>query len=373
MGLEVPKIRSIKPHPYFDLVTVKMLRGQTTADFEKNASAIAHAFGSRRCRVRESKPGEVVLQFMTADPLAEIIPPLEMPESPPLDDPVAVRAFLQRVPVGLRDDGTPWCLQVLGKHTLVAGAMGSGKGSVLWSTLRYLGPLIRDGVVEIWAGDPKGLQELGIGKSLFKRVESRPATIASMLTEAADWMEERATQFGIDGTRLHEPTVEHPLILVVIDEIANLTAYAEKAVKDKVNLALGRLLSMGRAPAFSVFAALQDPRKEVLTLRGLFPQRIALKLDSPTETNMVLGDGMHQLGALCDKIKDMPRTEQGVGYMKLDGVREPERVRASFPTDDDIRAMAREYRPGAPPRFRVDTSGTELVAVGVDLNKAFGA
>lgn len=343
MALEVPKILSVEGRPYFDLVRVQMIRGQTTQDYERNAEAFAHAFGSRRCRIRESVPGEVVLQFATADPLAEIIAPFSVPSLLPLTDAVAIRDYLQRVPIGLRDDGDPWHLQVLGKHTLVAGAMGSGKGSVLWSTLRHLAPLVRAGLVEVWTADAKGGMEMGIGKPLFARFERKPAGIASMLTEAADWMEERATEFGLDGTRLHEPSRRHPLVLVVIDEIANLTAYSEKGVKDSVLQSLGRLLSMGRAPAFSVFAALQDPRKEVLTLRGLFPQRVALKLDTEQETDMVLGAGMYKLGALCDRIKDLPNTEQGVGYMKLDGVREPERVRACFQTDEDVRAMVAEH------------------------------
>lgn len=343
MALEVPKILSVEGRPYFDLVKVQMIGGQATADYERNAEALAHAFGSRRCRIRESIPGEVVLQFATADPLVEVIRPFQVPRAPALTDAVAVREYLQRVPVGLRDDGEEWCLQVLGKHTLVAGAMGSGKGSVLWSVLRHLAPMIQAGLVEVWAADPKGFMELGLGEPLFARFEGKPKRIAAMLVEAADWMEERAHEFGMDGTRLHEPSRRHPLVLVLIDEIANLTAYAEKGVKDSVLQSLGRLLSMGRAPAFSVFAALQDPRKEVLTLRGLFPQRVALKLDTEQETDMVLGAGMYKLGALCDRIKDLPNTEQGVGYMKLDGVREPERVRACFQTDEDVRAMVAQY------------------------------
>jgi len=55
---------------------------------------------------------------------------------------------------------------------------------------------------------------------------------------------------------------------------------------------------------------------------------------------MVLGDGARDRGALCDQIPDgMP----GVGYVALDGVREPMRVRAAYVTDEDIAAMAAEH------------------------------
>jgi S-DNA-T family DNA segregation ATPase FtsK/SpoIIIE len=55
---------------------------------------------------------------------------------------------------------------------------------------------------------------------------------------------------------------------------------------------------------------------------------------------MVLGDGAREAGADCHKI---PESSPGVAYVKLDGVREPVRVRASYLTDDDIADVARKY------------------------------
>ena len=40
-----------------------------------------------------------------------------------------------------------------------------------------------------------------------------------------------------------------------------------------------------------MIAALQDPRKEVMNIRNLFPDRIAMRLDEPEQVDMVLGDG----------------------------------------------------------------------------------
>jgi hypothetical protein len=65
---------------------------------------------------------------------------------------------------------------------------------------------------------------------------------------------------------------------------------------------------------------------------------------------MVLGPGARDQGALCDKIPDSTR---GVGYVRVEGVREPSRVRAAYVTDDDIRAMAALYAPGASPGARL--------------------
>jgi S-DNA-T family DNA segregation ATPase FtsK/SpoIIIE len=258
------------------------------------------------------------------------------------------------VPVGLREDGEPWRVKVLGTHMLVAGMTGAGKGSVLWSLLRSLGPEIRDGRVAVWAIDPKGGMELGPGRALYARfavpslddLDAPYERIVVLLEDAVKVMQRRAQ--GLVGvTRKHTPTVEEPLILVLIDEIANLTAYlTDRKAKDRINRALGLLLTQGRAVGVCVVGALQDPRREVMVLRNLFPDKVGLRLDGPAEVEMVLGDSAREQGAFCDRI---PAGLPGVGYVRVDGVREPTRVRAGYVTDPDIAKMVVDYaapRPG---------------------------
>ena len=93
------------------------------------------------------------------------------------------------------------------------------------------------------------------------------------------------------GQRVFIPSTTDPLKVIVVDELAFLTAYAAKDVKLKVAAALQVLLSRGRAVGLSVVAALQDPRKDVLPIRGLFTYRIALRLAEDSHVDMVLGDG----------------------------------------------------------------------------------
>ncbi len=339
-----PKIQKVTSTPWCDRVLVRLLLGQCTEDFERAAPQLAHSFGAVSCRVREDRPGRVWLEFTTSDPLVETVPAL----------PVADTVDLEAVPIGLREDGEPWKLQVSGTHTLVAGTTGAGKGSVLWSMLRGLGPEIRDGRVAVWAIDPKGGVELGPGRPLYTRFavptldEAPYEAIAVLLEDAVKVMQQRAQ--GMAGvTRKHQPTTEEPLILLVIDEIANLTAYlTDREVKARINQALGLLLTQGRALAICVVAALQDPRKEVLALRSLFPTKVALRLDGPTAVDMVLGEDAREQGARCDQIG---KGQQGVGYVRIDGVREPARVRAGYVTDPDIARMVVDY---AAPRPRLD-------------------
>src|SRR6202008_2246158 len=181
------------------------------------------------------------------------------------------------------------------------GATDSGKGSGIWSTVAALSGGIASGVVQVWAFDPKGGMELSVGRPLFHRFacDDFPA-MADMLEEAVKTMRERTGRVR-GTTRKHTPTADEPLILIVIDELANLTSYlTDRHLKDRIKAALSVLLSQGRAVAVHVLACLRDPRKEVLPFRNLFPTRIALRLSEDTEVDLVLNDGTRDRGALCD-------------------------------------------------------------------------
>ncbi len=264
---------------------------------------------------------------------------------------------LARVPVGLCEDKTPYRLKVLGTHVLVVGATGSGKGSVIWSTLHALAPSIREGLVSVWCLDPKGGMELAPGRGLFARFvygdPDEPSSLgaagsayelefATVLEDAVAVMRRR--QAALRGrTRLHTPTVDEPLVLVVVDEIASLTAYVvDREAKRRIASALSLLLSQGRAVGVSVIGAVQDPRKEVLSMRDLFPTRIALRLTESDQVGLVLGQGARDRGARCDQI---PENLPGVGFVGLDGVAEPVRVRFAHVTDADITTLCHTYAP----------------------------
>jgi integrase len=72
--------------------------------------------------------------------------------------------------------------------------------------------------------------------------------------------------------------------VVLVDEVAFLTAYqADRKLRERTLAALATLTTQGRAAGYCVVAALQDPRKEVLNIRNLFPDKIALRLDEPSQ------------------------------------------------------------------------------------------
>jgi S-DNA-T family DNA segregation ATPase FtsK/SpoIIIE len=252
---------------------------------------------------------------------------------------------LRALPVGRREDGAVLTLRLHSTHLLIAGATGAGKGSYLWGLIRAMLPAMAAGLVRVYACDPK-LMELAFGRDLFEqhgRYAADPAGIAALLEDAVADMQDRAARFA-GKQRDHIPTTEHPFTVVMVDEIAFLTAYqADRKLRDRTLGALATLTTQGRAAGYAVVAALQDPRKEVLNIRNLFPDKIALRLDEPGQADMVLGDGARDRGALCEDISPDPQTGAGVGYIRLEADPDPVRVRAAYVADDDILAMTAAY------------------------------
>ncbi|MDQ2874741.1 MAG: FtsK/SpoIIIE domain-containing protein, partial [Actinomycetota bacterium] len=236
----------------------------------------------------------------------------------------------------------PWTVRLRGTHLLIAGATGAGKGSIIWGLIRALMPALYAGLARILAADPK-VMELAFGRPIFDaygRYAADPADIVTMLEDAVRDMQARAGVLA-GKQRDHHPTTEHPFVIVLVDEVAFLTAYhPDKAVRDRVKAALATLTTQGRAVGYCVVAALQDPRKEVMSIRNLFPDRIAMRLDEPEQVDMVLGDGARDRGAFADIISSDPATGAGVAFVRLETDPDPVRVRAAWVSDDDITAMA---------------------------------
>lgn len=332
----VPTLQSVTIDATCDVIAVQILIGQSVADWQNKSAALTEAFQAQRLTIRSAKPREITITAHHRDALAK---PIALPR--PTRDALVNPA---QIGVGGTEAGKWWRLPVLGHHILVAGATGSGKGSVLWSLIAGLAPGIRAGWIRVLAVDPKGGMEFGRGQELFgsSAYDNGHDTVA-LLRAATNIMQERARRLR-GHTRLHDPSVDEPLIVLIVDEIASLTAYiGDRKVRAEAEQLLGLLLSQGRAVGVSVVAAVQDPSKEVLPIRQLFSIRIGMRMAESSQTAMVLGAAARDAGAVCDQI---PLTTPGVGYVCQDGTAEPLRVRAFHVTDADIDYLAAEFAPG---------------------------
>lgn len=342
----VPPLLRVRSTRTLDRVTVRMLAGQTLEDYGSVADRLAQAFGAADCRVRSiaRRRHQLELWLLINDPLAEIVRPF-----PPVAD-----CLTNGIPVARAEDGSIYRLRVAGHHLLVSGATGSGKGSVISAVIGGLSVQVAAGLVELWVIDPKGGMELAGARHLFARFAygdstadgGYEASLAQLLEDAVKAMRERQDRLrGV--TRLHTPSTAEPLIVLIIDELAALTAWVnDRVIKRRIESALGLLLSQGRAVGVVVIGAVQDPRKDVIPQRDLFPTRTALRLNEAEHVTLVLGPGARNRGAYADLIPD---SLPGVGYVMVDGIAEPIRVRFCYYTDDDIADLGRQKPHGGTP------------------------
>ncbi|MGA1827047.1 FtsK/SpoIIIE domain-containing protein [Microbacterium sp.] len=310
------------------VVQVSLPQGLGREHLQLHTGLLAQAFGAREAIVQGSRIGELMLRLEYADALAQ---PFSLGYGEPWDG--------RTVVMGRDNTGATWRLR-LGPHTLVAGASGSGKASLVWGLLLGLAQPIHAGTVEIWGIDRKGGMELAMGQTLLTRFAADAQRSVILLEEAVEAMQARARELA-GRTRQHVAAPGSPTVVILIDELAALTAYeTDRELMRRANSAIATLASQGRAVGFIVFACLQDPRKETLPARGLFTQTVGLRLRDGLETAMVLGDGAVAAGALCHKISpDSP----GVAYVLPDGGAPPERVRAGLITDDMIRDASARF------------------------------
>jgi DNA segregation ATPase FtsK/SpoIIIE, S-DNA-T family len=342
---EPPRIlRNRVAWPHARLV-IRPAFGQTASDFDDASEAIRAATGASRLRIEPAGSRDLLLIFTVGDELR--VPFAARP---------CCTVSTTRVPMGRTENGGRWELP-LGPHTLVAGSSGSGKGSVFWSLAFGLAPAVRTGVVQLHGIDLKGGMEILMGEQLFTTTATDAAHAVVSLERLVREMQLRSRLYA-GRVRAHVPSAEMPLHVVMIDELAALTAYcSERDLQRRAETAINLLCSQGRAPGFMVFACLQDPRKEVIPARGLFTQMVGLRLKDLAETAMVLGEVAVESGAHCHRItRDVP----GTGFVLPEDGTHPLRVRAGFASDDAIREVASEY--AAPDRIEltVPVSDDEL-------------
>lgn len=333
-----PRLRKVRARGHLLELTIRARAGQTVEDLDAAAPRLASTLAAVAHRTRPvSGSGSgctSVVELVMADALTVAATAVE-PEP---------RAVCERVRLGRAQGGGDWWLQLRGRHTLVAGCSGSGKGSVLWGICCGLAPAVRADLVRLWGVDLKRGVELAMGSGLFSTHAYTPTEALAVLRTLMGVIDQRgATMAGT--TRLHQPTVGDPLHVLVIDELAALTAYADLSIRREADRLLSEILTQGRALGVVVVACVQDPRKDVVGMRGLFTQTIALRLRSSEETAMVLGDGMTRV-APAHRISP---TFPGTGWV-VEDTGAADRVRADYWTDTLIRDLSTRYAT----RVRVD-------------------
>jgi S-DNA-T family DNA segregation ATPase FtsK/SpoIIIE len=273
----------------------------------------------------------VSIDFQRRNLLAD---PVACPDLTDLANVEGKSVDLRRVFSGRTEYGHDWHVPLVGGHTLVVGSSGAGKNSVMWCPLVSIAPAIRDGLVRVSGIDPKGM-ELAYGRGIFTRYAVTGADALAVLDELVAAMDIRKTEFA-GRVRSVPISPEYPLELVEFDEIGALTKYTDRKTRDAITEKVALLTTQGRALGFTVRGYVQEPTKDTVPVRELFPRRVCLRVSAKSHVGMVLGEHAYERGAWANRIGE---SEAGVGYVFGEGIQEPLRVRAGWVPDETIKQL----------------------------------
>jgi DNA segregation ATPase FtsK/SpoIIIE, S-DNA-T family len=334
----IPRVRRVRAvTPSIDTLRVRMAPGQDLKVWTDQLPALADTLGAHRVAVTRRRPGELAMVVERVMPFTFIVEPTPLPE-------LCEQVDLSRIRLGEDEYGRPFTISLRGKHFLGVGATGSGKSGLLWNALFALAPLIRDELCRVWVIDLKGGTETQTARSTFHRWATTGEEALALLTEYRDAMLARQAAMRADKLRQNVITVDTPFELLVVDELAMLTAYGERHVVREALRLLAEIMTQGRAADFSVAAYVQEPSKDVVDVRDLFTTRACLGVTAASHVDMALGDGARDRGALADEIPGDP-AHAGIGFAIAPGSRLPVRFRAGLVTDRDITAFVARATP----------------------------
>jgi len=343
---QVPRVLGVRSGASWDEVRVRLVPGQKPEDFDEAARALAVARGVERCQVRELKPRVVSIDFQRRNLLDDTVSCAELAS---LTEVSGSDVDLRKVWSGRTDYGHDWHQSLLGSHTLHAGVTGAGKGAQMWCPLVSIAPAIRDGLVRLSGIDPKGM-ELAYGRRIFARYAVTGKDALALLDDLIEGADKRKAEFA-GRLRTVPVSRDYPLEIVEFDEIGALIRYiGDRKLREAITERVALLTTQGRALGYTVRGYVQEPTKDTVPVRELFPRRICLRVATKSHVGMVLGDQAYDRGAWANRIGE---SEPGVGYLFGEGIREPLRVRGGWVPDDVIKQLETFVTGGVP-----DTPGS---------------
>ena len=176
--------------------------------------------------------------------------------------------------------------------------------------------------------------ELAYGRRIFTRYAVTGTDALAVLDDLVETMQTREAEFA-GHVRSVPISPEHPLELLEFNEISALTKYTDRKTREAITERIA-LTTQGRALGYTVRGYVQEPTKDTVPVRDLFPRRICLRVSAKSHVGMVLGDQAYERGAWANRITE---TEAGVGYVFGEGIREPLRIRAGWVPDQTIKKL----------------------------------
>jgi len=239
------------------------------------------------------------------------------------------------VALGLDVSGRPVIVDIAKMpHVLIAGTTGSGKSVLLNSFISSLLYRTEPSEVRLILIDPKRVELIlynGV-PHLYTSVIVDVDKILSSLKWALSEMDRRYKLFSSSKVRNIDAYNEMsgiqalPYIVIIVDELADLMAYAPVEVEDSIC----RLAQMARATGIHLVISTQRPSVDVITglIKANIPCRIAFNVSSMVDSRVIL---------------DMPGAEKLLGrgdmlYIPPERAK-PTRIQGTFISEREVKKM----------------------------------
>lgn len=239
------------------------------------------------------------------------------------------------VSLGLDVSGNPIIADVAKMpHVLIAGTTGSGKSVMINSFIASLLFRASPSEVKLILIDPKRVELTGYNgiPHLMTPVIVEVDKILASLKWAIDEMDRRYKKFAENGVRNIDSFNElsgfqaYPYVVILIDELADLMAFAPVQVED----AIARLAQMARATGIHLVVSTQRPSVDVITglIKANIPCRIAFNVSSMIDSRVIL---------------DTPGAEKLLGrgdmlYIPPDQAK-PTRIQGAYVSEKEVKKL----------------------------------
>jgi len=359
------KVLAAYPGPVITRFEVEPAIGVKGAQIVNLMKDLARALSVVSIRVVETIPGKSCMGLELPNARRQIVRLVELLSSATYNDTASplslalgkdiagkpVVADLQRMP-----------------HLLVAGTTGSGKSVALNAMILSLLYKAEPRQVRLILIDPKML-ELSVYEGiphLLSPVVTDVKLAANALTWGVGEMERRYRLMSTLGVRnlagynarvteakkagrpltnpfsltpdAPEPIEEMPLIVIVIDELADLMMVTGKKIEELI----ARIAQKARASGIHLILATQRPSVDVITglIKANIPARIAFQVASKVDSRTILD----QMGA---------ETLLGQGDMLWmpPGIGHPQRVHGAFVSDAEVHRVVEHLKAQGGPQY----------------------
>lgn len=363
-GIEVKVITAL-PGPVitrYELEPAAGVKGSQVANLSKD---LARALSVVSIRVVETIPGKTYMGLEIPNPKRQIVFLSEIMGSQVYADVNSPLAMA----MGKDIAGKPVVADLAKMpHVLVAGTTGSGKSVAINAMILSLLYKAEPSKVRLILVDPKMLE-----LSVYEGIPHLLAPVVTDMRQAANalnWcvaeMERRYKLMSVlgvrnlagfnqkireaikDGTPIThpftltpdspEPLEELPLIVVVIDELADMMMVVGKKVEELI----ARLAQKARASGIHLILATQRPSVDVITglIKANIPTRVAFQVSSKIDSRTILD----QMGAEA-------LLGQGDMLYQPPGTSYPQRIHGAFVSDQEVHRVVDHIKSLGEPNY----------------------